>query len=78
MKTSTKKFIKWLVIGDILVLVFLIVLGFIFISPNCVLDCSTRFEMLGRGAGQFIISSNIAAFLIFYGIRIRICSKNSK
>ena len=60
MKSETKKFVKWLLLADLIMLVVIIVLGAIFIKDNHY----ERGRMLGAGFAQFLIFSNGAAVLI--------------
>ncbi len=64
MKPKTKKFIKWLIISDILLIIIVLILGFLFIKTNV----NRRFNLLGQAMGQFIFFSNLIAFGIFYFI----------
>ena len=61
MKKKTKKFVKWLLISDGLFILTMVIIGLIVIKT----DTERRMNLLGQGVGQFIVFSNLAAFLIY-------------
>ena len=65
MKPENKKFIKYLLIADLIVLLTIIVLGAIFIKDHHY----ERGKMLGYGMGLFFLLSNGGAILIRIAIR---------
>ena len=73
MTQETKKFVKWLVIADLLVLLLIVILGMLFIRDHFY----ERGRLLGKGYGQFILFSNLAAVLIRYSYTKRKEKKQS-
>ena len=67
MEQGTKKFVKWMLLADLAVIIILLVLRFIFIKSNH----NVRFRMLGQGAGEFLVLSNLAAVLIRHSLKLR-------
>ncbi len=62
MEKSTKKFVMWLIICNVILIIAILTLGFIFIKSSH----NARFYKLGQGMGQFLAFANLAAVLIRY------------
>lgn len=67
MQAATKKFLRWMIIADIILIVIVFSLGFVFIKTNIYY----RFSLIGGGMGQFLVFSNLAAYGIYYLIKKR-------
>lgn len=68
MKLETKRFIKKLLLVDLILLgVFILVLIFL-VVPKCSSgnDCYARGERLGYGFGQLFFSGNFLAVIVYY------------
>lgn len=67
MEQGTKKFMKWMLLADLIVFLVLFVLAIIFIRDNH----NIRARMLGSAYFQFAVLSNLAAVLIRTGLKLR-------
>lgn len=67
MEQGTKKFVKWMLLADLIVFLVLFVLATIFIRDNH----SIRTRMLGSAYLQFVVLSNLAAVLIRTSLKLR-------